>query len=1237
MKINLIELFKYYRSALSLENIPTEIEQTRIKKIEQIQFIKDIKSEFDKCKVKQDIFKFKLSKPFDKYILISLPDDDKKYNECFEELTFLEKTLSYCEKNKSAKLDTYSALEKNQKFVLQENTSFQYHIFFHLIDSGDKKNNNLMPLFILTFKPVDLDNNPISIDILFEQIKKCMGRNYNLDIDKNNLPSPILFINPYIIEEYECADFNFEFTSLEKTLKNINLYIEENKLLSENISKIKLGSFLCAVNPNMSKGLIRIYDHVIKHGCNNLLNKYFLIHPNKISNIPTDHINKQDIFTSTDVINAYSNHYGAFDSQFPLANTQRVALSCFLNNRNHILPINGAPGTGKTSLLRCIFGQYTVDAAIESYQTYKESKYISFKTPIVCSSTNNQALFNISEGIEAGFSEQIKKNPENLLYKRWLNYIIESSDRNKGDNTSYSSDKKKSIDFSIQLFIPSIKTFADHHLELNKFDLTTIVNNIKDKNKDYLINFNEFNPGYLDITLSPVEQLKKCADYFYQKIVDNCKLIKDAAQGNIDFNSLAEFEKYILTKYVKAKIPISSIKDSLSIITKNILIYHDNINILTNTEQELKNFEDNIENILIQSNKLFQQFSNHHNKVNLDQIISILNNYKDNIKSTPIYSELLQKLFDNLYENKQFALEVEYSNNISFCKSSSNVLDKILYFFKSGNLHKKLLELNAELSQKRKHLQQKVMSEAEDKATISVQKQINEALDEIQKYKINYDFMLSENDKLINKIKQLEKLITRNVDLEIMDIKKLVQFQKVYHTLDEITTRQLNLDTNERTDNFYYALHLIEALFFIKYNSSEIVCPNCKNSNLTKPHDKDYYVCRKCNAMHSLKNSKNKELSELELENILRFQGYSIKDKFYEVICKNENGKTWINITSTKENTSSINFNTLLPIFPMINITCNSFGSMVADSDKKVPEDIFDFVLVDEAGTIPPSKMIILYCAKKCMLFGDARQLKPVFNYKAPIELNLISQYIEDNDSKKIANEYFSCASHDKDSRNANNAILIGNNCCQIILPYNSSKLEGDIWLKEHFRCKDPIIAISNELTYKGEIIPKAGNDGHILFVESVGFKNSDNANLAESDMIVKFIQSEKDKLCELLKTPNLSDKDYYNSIGIITPFKGQEYQIIKDLESSTIKTTLTVGTVHKFQGSERKIIIFSTVYGDTEVPQNLFFNREDTSMINVAVTRAKNIFICFGRYKLLNRKGTHSKFMVENMSQYKN
>ena len=50
----------------------------------------------------------------------------------------------------------------------------------------------------------------------------------------------------------------------------------------------------------------------------------------------------------------------------------------------------------------------------------------------------------------------------------------------------------------------------------------------------------------------------------------------------------------------------------------------------------------------------------------------------------------------------------------------------------------------------------------------------------------------------------------------------------------------------------------------------------------------------------------------------------------------------------------------IFPIFPIISITCNSFGSII-----KPQEGFLKCLLVDEAGTIPPSKAVVLYSTKK--------------------------------------------------------------------------------------------------------------------------------------------------------------------------------------------------------------------------------------------------------------------------------
>ncbi len=64
----------------------------------------------------------------------------------------------------------------------------------------------------------------------------------------------------------------------------------------------------------------------------------------------------------------------------------------------------------------------------------------------------------------------------------------------------------------------------------------------------------------------------------------------------------------------------------------------------------------------------------------------------------------------------------------------------------------------------------------------------------------------------------------------------------------------------------------------------------------------------------------------------------------------------------------------------------------------------------------------------------------------------------------------------------------------------------------------------------------------------------------------------------------------------------------------------ITVGTVHTFQGAERNIIIFSTVYGKNE---DGFFIDNNRNLMNVAVSRAKDAFWVFGDIEFLKNKSS--------------
>jgi superfamily I DNA and/or RNA helicase len=70
----------------------------------------------------------------------------------------------------------------------------------------------------------------------------------------------------------------------------------------------------------------------------------------------------------------------------------------------------------------------------------------------------------------------------------------------------------------------------------------------------------------------------------------------------------------------------------------------------------------------------------------------------------------------------------------------------------------------------------------------------------------------------------------------------------------------------------------------------------------------------------------------------------------------------------------------------------------------------------------------------------------------------------------------------------------------------------------------------------------------------------------------------------------------------------------------------LALGTVHRFQGGERRIVLFSSVVTRTG---SLTFLNARPNLLNVAVSRAQQHFVCLGDRSVLVQ-GKLTRLMVE-------
>ncbi len=191
-------------------------------------------------------------------------------------------------------------------------------------------------------------------------------------------------------------------------------------------------------------------------------------------------------------------------------------------------------------------------------------------------------------------------------------------------------------------------------------------------------------------------------------------------------------------------------------------------------------------------------------------------------------------------------------------------------------------------------------------------------------------------------------------------------------------------------------------------------------------------------------------------------------------------------------------------------------------------------------------------------------------------------------------------------------------------------KFERGMYLYEHRRCFNNIIGYCNSLCYHGKLQPKRGMEKGTIFpamgylhIDGRGMKPNGGSryNPLEAETIAAWLVAHKDDIERHYGEP------LYKVVGVVTPFSAQVNAIKTSLRKLEIngkdeQGSLTVGTVHSLQGAERAIVLFSPVYSKHEDGRFLDSN---SSILNVAVSRAKDSFLVFGDMDLIEMQPAFS------------
>ncbi|MFD6444261.1 AAA domain-containing protein [Promicromonospora sp. NPDC060204] len=262
----------------------------------------------------------------------------------------------------------------------------------------------------------------------------------------------------------------------------------------------------------------------------------------------------------------------------------------------------------------------------------------------------------------------------------------------------------------------------------------------------------------------------------------------------------------------------------------------------------------------------------------------------------------------------------------------------------------------------------------------------------------------------------------------------------------------------------------------------------------------------------------------------------------------------------------------LLAEFPVVLSTCHSLNGSLPGGV------LLDYIIIDEASQadLPTAALAMARC-RRLVVVGDDKQLPPIPN--------------------EMAAKAVTAPTPDVDYLTHSILTSVG-------ARYDNEQLP-ETTLREHYRCHPMIIEYCNRQFYEGTLIPIVSDDvaglndappaippmrvhkdpfgNHMRAVPGRGAMSQRQADIILEDVLPKLI-------------PHVPPDD----IGIIAAFR---------LQTETVSHTVAdmdTDTVHKYQGREKRAVVFTTVLDSTRQAKFRKKHADNPKLINVAVSRAE-------------------------------
>lgn len=296
-----------------------------------------------------------------------------------------------------------------------------------------------------------------------------------------------------------------------------------------------------------------------------------------------------------------------------------------------------------------------------------------------------------------------------------------------------------------------------------------------------------------------------------------------------------------------------------------------------------------------------------------------------------------------------------------------------------------------------------------------------------------------------------------------------------------------------------------------------------------------------------------------------------------------------------------------LPVWVVTNLS--------AKQSFPLKNNLFDILIIDEASQCDIiSALPLFYRAKHLVIIGDPYQLKHISLLTEAQDRHLATTH-------QLPEELFTELSYTKHS------------LYDLAENIKKKHSESPILLNEHYRCHHDIVDFSNEyyydrklsiLTDETRLLQHPTLQKRILWhhIKGKTVPAKSPYNEEEAEHVVQ----ETLRLLDLASTTKAS-------IGIVTLFRAQTEIITEKLQKfkDLFENDITIGTAHKFQGDEKDIILFSPAISEGAKPGTLHWIQTTNQLLNVAVTRARSLFIIIGDHGICRQ----TTGPLRNLSDY--